>query len=165
MNNWIQGTGSRSQAFDFPLRYKLKDAINGNSFQGLGGKPGVAGSNSDHAVTFVDNHDTARNDRFGGSDQIGMAYAFILSHPGTPCVFWSDWSGSHQSSIKKLIAARKKAGVTSRSSWSVSKSEGGLYAAYIGSSLAMKLGTNDWQPSDSSYKLATSGNNFAVWVK
>jgi alpha-amylase len=163
--NWIRGTGQRSQAFDFPLRYKLKDSVNGNNFGALGGRPGVAGADSSHAVTFVDNHDTARNERFGGSDQIGMGYAFILTHPGTPCVFWSDWNGSHQGAIKAMISARKKAGVSASSSWSVNRAEGGLYAAYIGSNLAMKLGTNDWHPSDGSYKLATSGNNYAIWVK
>lgn len=163
--NWIRGTQGRSQAFDFPLRYTIKDSINKNDFGALGNRPGVAGNDASHAVTFVDNHDTARDQRFGNSDAIGMGYAFILSHPGTPCVFWGDWNGSHKDAIKKLISARKQAGVNSGSSWSVERNEYGLYAAYIGPKLAMKLGTHDWQPSDSNYKLATSGNNYAVWVK
>lgn len=44
-----------------------------------------------NAITFIDNHDTARNDRFGSDDSLIMGYAFILTHPGSPCVFWGDW--------------------------------------------------------------------------
>ena len=41
----------------------------------------------------------------------------------------------------------------------------GLYAAYIDDKVAMKLGTNDWSPSDKAYTLQTSGNNYAVLSK
>jgi len=29
----------------------------------------------------------------------------------------------------------------------------------------MKLGTNSWSPCGSGWKLATSGNNYAIWTK
>jgi alpha-amylase len=41
------------------------------------------------AVTFVENHDVARSDPVI-NDKL-MAYAFILTHEGYPCVFWQDY--------------------------------------------------------------------------
>jgi alpha-amylase len=166
VTNWVHGTGGKSAAFDFPLRSKLKDAIRSNDYGKLYGMPGVIGKMAGNSVTFVDNHDTARNDRFGSADQLKMAYAVILTHPGTPCVFWADWNeGAVQSTIKELMKVRKAAGVKKTSSWKVVETTGGLYAAYVNNRVAVKLGSKDWQPPDSSYKLKTSGNNFAVWAK
>ena len=41
------------------------------------------------AVTFVENHDVVRNDPVV-NDKL-LAYAFILTHEGYPCVFWQDY--------------------------------------------------------------------------
>ena len=41
------------------------------------------------AVTFVENHDVVRNDPIF-TDKM-LAYAFILTHEGYPCVFWQDY--------------------------------------------------------------------------
>src|SRR6185369_9706165 len=41
------------------------------------------------AVTFVDNHDFAGNDCVVNDKM--LAYAYILTHEGYPCVFWKDW--------------------------------------------------------------------------
>ena len=114
----------------------------------------------------MDNHDTSRDDRFGSNEQLALGYAYILSHPGTPCVYYADWQiSSVQTAIKNLIAARRKAGITSTSSVYIDKYTSGLYAAYINNNLAVKIGTGSWAPSDATYKLATSGTNFAVWTK
>jgi len=167
VTGWIKGTGSLSQAFDFPLRYTLRDAIKYNNYGSLGAyMPGVAGQDPSHAVPFLDNHDTSRDDRFGSTDQLAMGYAYILTHPGTPCVFWTDWGiSSLQNSIKLMITARRAGGVTATSSLYVERHEGGLYAAYVNNGrLAVKLGTTSWAP-DSNYQLSTSGNNYAIWTK
>ena len=167
VNNWISGTGQKSQAFDFPLRYTLQSAIKGNNYASMGWQlTGVIGLNPSHSVTFLDNHDTYRDDRFGSTDQLIMGYAYILTHPGTPCVFWTDWNiASIQSAVKTLIAARRKAGISATSSINISVYTSGLYAAYVGTNLAVKLGTNSWSPSDSTFKLYASGTNYAVWLK
>jgi alpha-amylase len=80
-------------AFDFPLRYRLKDLCDsyGYSLKNLL-EPGTLFRDKPfQAVTFVENHDF----RGGGSDPIFsdklLAYAFILTHPGYPCVFWHDY--------------------------------------------------------------------------
>ena len=42
----------------------------------------------DNVVTFVDNHDTGKeHDKWIVKDY-AMAYAYILTHEGTPCVFY-----------------------------------------------------------------------------
>ena len=45
----------------------------------------------DRAVTFVDNHDFRGGDQALIINDKLMAYAFILTHPGYPCVFWKDY--------------------------------------------------------------------------
>ena len=165
--NWISGTSQKSQAFDFPLRYTLQSAIKGNNYGSMGYVvPGVLGQNPSHSVTFLDNHDTSRDDRFGTTDQLIMGYAYILTHPGTPCVFYDDWyTSSIQTVIIKLISLRKAQGIFSTSPVYIYKYTQGLYAAQINGNTIVKLGTNSWSPSDTSYQLYTSGNNYAVWKK
>ena len=41
------------------------------------------------AVTFVENHDVVRDTPII-NDKL-LAYAFILTHEGYPCVFWQDY--------------------------------------------------------------------------
>jgi len=42
-------------------------------------------------VTFVDNHDTTQNPPDAVVHDKTMAYAFILTHQGYPCVFYLDY--------------------------------------------------------------------------
>ena len=78
-------------AFDFPLRYRLHGLCDGYGFslrtlaEGgvlLWSRPGAA-------VTFVENHDIVRDDPIFG-DKL-LAYSYILTHEGYPCVFWQDY--------------------------------------------------------------------------
>ncbi len=78
-------------AFDFPLRYRLRDLCDryGFSLRELI-QPGVLLWNRPRdTVTFVENHDVARNDPVINDKM--LAYAFILTHEGYPCVFWQDY--------------------------------------------------------------------------
>jgi len=166
--NWISGSGS--PAFDFPLRYVLRDTIRSNNFGALKGA-GVMSQRPDYAVTFIDNHDTERDDRFGSATQITMGYAVILTHPGIPKVFWSDWQiSSVNTAIRSLISIRKARGINSSSRLFVAQASSGVYAAYVGPSgstneIAVKIGTGSWAPPDASFKVATSGQNYAVWTR
>ena len=95
-----------------------------------------------------------------------MGYAFILTHPGTPFVFWDDFENGEIASLcKTLNHLRQDAGIQSGSSRYVYYGQGGLYSAIITGSnfkVAMKLGTSSWSPG-SGWTLVTSGDNFAVW--
>jgi alpha-amylase len=78
-------------AFDFPLRYRLRDMCDsyGFSLRTLA-QPGVLlWARPRDAVTFVENHDVVRDDPVVNDKM--MAYAFILTHEGYPCVFWQDY--------------------------------------------------------------------------
>jgi alpha-amylase len=60
------------------------------------------------AVTFVENHDIVRTDPVV-NDKL-LAYAFILTHEGYPCVFWQDYFnlGLAQEGTSNGIAALVK---------------------------------------------------------
>jgi len=80
-------------AFDFPLRYHLKDMCDGFGYdlRGLLAQDSVLTTEPDRSVTFVDNHDTTQNPGDGVVNDKMLAYAFILTHQGYPCVFWPDY--------------------------------------------------------------------------
>lgn len=79
-----------ASAFDFPLFYVLREMCN-NPWYDLKMLWG-SGLNSEfpmHSVTFCDNHDTDRSQPIA-CDKL-LAYAFILTHEGVPCIFWKDY--------------------------------------------------------------------------
>jgi len=95
IDDWLgdADTGSENPvgAFDFPLRWRLRDLCDrpGFSLRALAEPGTLVGDRPRDAVTFVENHDVAR-DTPVIHDKL-MAYAFILTHEGYPCVFWQDY--------------------------------------------------------------------------
>ncbi|WNG50100.1 alpha-amylase [Archangium minus] len=177
--NWIDATGGKSTAFDFTTKGLLQQAVQYNEFWRLkdsAGKPsGAIGWWAAKSVTFIDNHDTGPSSPSGGQnhwafpgDKVMQGYAYILTHPGIPCVYWVhfyDWG--HAAAIKSLIAARKEKGVTSTSAVSIQAADTSKYAAIItgnSGSLAMKIGSGAWSPG-TGWTLVNSGTNWAVWKK
>ncbi|GGC13290.1 glucan 1,4-alpha-maltotetraohydrolase domain-containing protein [Pseudoduganella buxea] len=178
--NWINGTGNACGAFDFTTKGILNDALaNGNYWRlkDSAGKPqGAIGWWPAMSVTFVDNHDTGPAASCGSGQNLWAApcgsvmegYAYILSHPGIPTVFYPhvyDWN--LKAPIGALIKARKAAGVTSTSAVAIQQATQGLYAAIVTGStrqLAMKIGPNSWSPG-TGWTLQASGTNYAVWIK
>jgi alpha-amylase len=178
--NWINGTNSSCGAFDFTTKGILNDALaNGNYWRlkGTDGKPqGAIGWWPAMSVTFVDNHDTGPAESCGSGQNLWPApcgkvmegYAYILSHPGVPTVFYPHiYNWNLKTPIAALIKARKDAGVTSTSAVAIQQASQGLYAAIVTGTtrqLAMKIGPNSWSPG-SGWTLQTSGSNYAVWMK
>ncbi|WP_188620637.1 alpha-amylase [Flavobacterium suaedae] len=76
---------AEASAFDFACYYRMRDAFANNDLTYLNGDM-LLKRNSYRAVTFVANHDT---------DEIYsnklLAYAFILTHEGYPCLFYRDY--------------------------------------------------------------------------
>ena len=119
---WVDGTKQngviQSAAFDFPLKFLINDAFKNGNWNALATQ-GMAGSTKyqRYSVTFVDNHDTYRDDNKMDNDKrVLAANAFILAMPGTPCVFLPHWK-AHKESIGKMIAARQAAGITNQSTF------------------------------------------------
>ena len=66
---------------------------------------------------------------------------------GVPCIFWQDWEGPLQETLKQLIQVRQQARVSSVSSWEVVKATQGIYAGFVGNWLAVKVGSAAWSPN------------------
>jgi alpha-amylase len=178
--DWINGTGSACGAFDFTTKGILNDALaNGNYWRlkATDGKPqGAIGWWPAMSVTFVDNHDTGPAESCGSGQSLWPApcgavlegYAYILTHPGIPTVFYPHiYNWNLKTQIAALMAARKAAGVTSTSAVAIQAATQGLYAATVtgsGHQLAVKIGPNSWSPG-TGWTLRTSGTNYAVWMK
>ncbi|MEL7424066.1 MAG: alpha-amylase C-terminal beta-sheet domain-containing protein [Bacteroidota bacterium] len=168
--DWIDDTQGKSAAFDFTTKGVLQAAVN-NQYWRLnigGGAPGVIGWWPSRAVTFIDNHDTGSTQAYwpfpGG--KVMQGYAYILTHPGVPSVFWDhyfDWG--LKGAIDALIEVRKDNGLHSESSIDIKEARWDLYAAEIDGKVAMKIGPGSWSPSGSGWVLRTSGNDYAVWDK
>lgn len=178
--DWINGTANSCGAFDFTTKGILNDALaNGNYWRlkDTSGSPaGAIGWWPAMSVTFVDNHDTGPAESCGSGQNLWAVpcgsvmegYAYILTHPGIPSVFYPHiYNWNLETQIRALISARKSADVTSTSPVAIQQATQGLYAAIITGNtgkLAMKIGPNSWSPG-SGWKLMTSGNNYAVWMQ
>lgn len=95
ITEWLDETNAWSDnpasAFDFPLRDRLKGLADsyGYSLNNLAAAGTLHRDRPAQAVTFVENHDVARSDPIINGKM--MAYAYILTHEGYPCVFWQDY--------------------------------------------------------------------------
>ena len=194
IQSWVNATsngGYKTRAFDFVLKGNLNYAFGYEGNTGLWDMSLLADSNNlframpEYAVTFIDNHDTGSTQRHWAFDEsdIAPAYAFLLTHPGYPCVAWqhyftgdeSQYIGGNSVSgtgytlrehIDELISIRKENGICYDSNIEVLSSSTYLYVAKItgnNGSLIVKIGGLDYTPSDSSYSCVYSGTNFAVW--
>ncbi len=93
-------TDTQIAAFDFPLRYQLKNVCDTPSYdlRNLTYGGSVVMKRPAHAATFVDNHDMG--DNMIVNDKL-MAYSFILVHEGYPCIFWYDYYNN--ASLARLL--------------------------------------------------------------
>lgn len=180
LKTWINGTGNRSAAFDFSLYYNaLQPAINNGNYAALAGYPGLAGQYgyADKAVTFIDNHDTfVKPGSFVTSTNIMKGYAYILTHPGIPCVFFPHYYGGsyskdgvtvnyagNQLAIDKIMAIRRNNGLNAYSSVVVTNSTT-FYSATIDNKVVVKIGPGLWNPG-TGWILKTSGTDYAIWER
>lgn len=119
IDDWLQAVNSfidnPVSAFDFPLHTNLKKLCDDAAFDLRGlVLDTVLDKTPACAVTFVDNHDTARVvDTAIINDKL-LAYAVILTHEGYPCVFWQDFfayglaSTGTRNGIQALVEAHEK---------------------------------------------------------
>ncbi|MDJ0575368.1 MAG: alpha-amylase family glycosyl hydrolase [Xenococcaceae cyanobacterium MO_234.B1] len=114
-----------SNIFDFQSYYTLRDSKgNYKALSGYGKGIGLIGDDTDghswknRAVTFLENHDTGyrtkgdgtpqkdhKFDSFANNWEVEQGYAYILTHPGIPSVYWKhyfDWGSELKNKIKAL---------------------------------------------------------------
>ena len=119
---WINATKVNgvptSAAFDFPVRYAVRDLI-ANNWGSMAKNGLISDANyRQYAVSFVENHDTEYRSSDKQQDPIRKdtlaANAYILASCGTPCVFYKHWQ-AYPTDIKMMINARHIAGITNTS--------------------------------------------------
>ena len=176
VKGWIEATGRTSAAFDFPFKYALNEAFSTGDLSKLVWK---ANGTTDqpagmihfgyprYAVTFVDNHDTYRDgSKFTGN--VLAANAFMLSCPGTPCVFLQHWLDNKEA-IKPMIAARLEAGVHNESAVKVLRTGRNVYMAEVTGkygTMVVKIGSEMISPEGyASDDIRAFGNDYCIWVK
>jgi alpha-amylase len=79
-------------AFDFPLRELLKGLCDqyGFGLKSLVYGETILQKQPQTTVTFVENHDLRDEGRPITNDKL-LAYSYIMTHEGYPCVFWKDY--------------------------------------------------------------------------
>jgi len=170
VKNWIDGTSKTSAAFDFPLKYYINSAFkSGSTSWGDLSKATLANSEdyARYAVTFVDNHDTGRPTGEASAPlyaNVEAANAFILTMPGTPCVWLSHWK-TYKLAIKKQILVRKAAGIHSQSTIVTrTASTAGFILNVQGTKGNVLLLLGGANTSTDGYKLAVEGTNYKMYV-
>jgi len=175
--DWLDAVNGEIKVFDFSTKGVLQQAMLSGEYWRLAdaqGRPaGLIGWWPANAVTFLDNHDTGPSP--SGSiqgrawpfpaDKVAAGYAYLLTHPGIPCVYWPhffDWGLKDK--ISALVKIRRAAGLNSGSAVSIARAEAGLYAAFVDGKVAVKLGDRPWSPG-AGWTLAADGPSYAVWAR
>ena len=176
----IDDANKNTLAFDFALMYAaFHEGIAVNNYNKLT-NAGLRGKGySKYAVTFIDNHDTFnRPDDQNVSDVCGkhdgssinnssvilQCNAYMLSLPGIPCVFYPHWI-KYNAEIKKMITARKMAGIHSESTMTESAGSGYYEATIQGKygSVVLYLGSSASKSAPSGYTEGAKGSGYAMY--
>ncbi|CAN4124385.1 unnamed protein product [Withania somnifera] len=169
--DWINNTNGTAGAFDVTTKGILHSAIERCEYWRLsdqkGRPPGVVGWWPSRAVTFIENHDTGSTQghwRFPGGKEM-QGYAYILTHAGTPSVFFDHIFSGYRSEIENLISLRKRNKINCRSKVEITKAERDVYAAVIDDKVAVKIGPGHYEPPSEHqrWKMAAEGNDYKVW--
>ena len=110
LKNWVDASGI--SAFDFACYYAVEKALDSqNDMHHLMSDqhPMLRTLRPDKAVTFVGNHDLddrkdVHPDNTIPKNKKLMAYAYILTHSGYPCIFYTDYENStNKTKLQKLM--------------------------------------------------------------
>lgn len=169
--------GYNTLAFDFATKYTaFNDGIAADNYGKLKGAGLPGAGKSRYAVTFLDSHDTFQRDNnefcgLGNSmkypGKIQQCYAYLLSMPGIPCVFYPHWV-SFKEQLKPMINARYKTGVHSESAVSDEAGNGYYKATITGTNGQIRLlvGPNSgYATTPAGFTLAVKGENYGVYYK
>ncbi|XP_028792557.1 alpha-amylase 3, chloroplastic isoform X2 [Neltuma alba] len=169
--DWINATSGTAGAFDVTTKGILHSALQRCEYWRLsdqkGKPPGVVGWWPSRAVTFIENHDTGSTQghwRFPSGKEM-QGYAYILTHPGTPTVFFDHMFSHYYSEIEALVSIRKRNKIHCRSTVRICKAERDVYAAIIDDKIAMKIGPGHFEPPNGSqrWSSALEGRDYKIW--
>jgi hypothetical protein len=134
--NWCDSTGGTAAAFDFTTKGILQEALGRTELWRLvdaqGKPPGMLGMWPSRAISFIDNHDTGStlNHWPFPSNHLQEGYAYIITHPGTPCIF-VDHLWTEQGGLRK-VRRGGRGGVLMGGGghWSALRAEPGCYSSH-----------------------------------
>ncbi|KAJ3695892.1 hypothetical protein LUZ60_001269 [Juncus effusus] len=169
--NWVDAAGDNALAFDFTTKGILQLAVQGQLWRlrdQTGKAPGMIGWRPERAVTFVENHDTGSTQNlwpFPG-DKVMQGYAYILTHPGIPCIFYDHYfEWNLRDEIHNLATIRRLNKIHPTSVLRIIAAEADIYVAAIDERVIVKIGTRyhvgNLVPPD--FHLVAHGNQYAVW--
>uniref|UniRef100_A0A0D9YYL4 Alpha-amylase n=1 Tax=Oryza glumipatula TaxID=40148 RepID=A0A0D9YYL4_9ORYZ len=174
--NWVDrvgGANSNATAFDFTTKGILNVAVEGELWRlrGEDGKaPGMIGWWPAKATTFVDNHDTGSTQHLWPfpSDKVMQGYAYILTHPGNPCIFYDhffDWGLKEE--IERLVSIRNRQGIHPASELRIMEADSDLYLAEIDGKVITKIGPRyDVEHLiPEGFQVVAHGDGYAIWEK
>nr|CAA34516.1 alpha-amylase [Oryza sativa Japonica Group] len=174
--NWVDrvgGANSNGTAFDFTTKGILNVAVEGELWRlrGEDGKaPGMIGWWPAKATTFVDNHDTGSTQHLWPfpSDKVMQGYAYILTHPGNPCIFYDhffDWGLKEE--IERLVSIRNRQGIHPASELRIMEADSDLYLAEIDGKVITKIGPRyDVEHLiPEGFQVVAHGDGYAIWEK
>ena len=174
----LNDAGYNTTTFDFATKYTaFNNGIASDNYCALKGAGLPGAGKARYAVTFLDSHDSFQRDgnEFCGEgnsmtvcrDKIMQCYAYLLSMPGVPLVFWPHWV-TFKDDLKKMLNARYKTGVHSESSVSDECGNGYYKATITGKNgeIRVLIGPNSgYGTTPSGYTLAVKGTNYGVYYK
>ena len=178
---WIKNNGYTSAAFDFGLKTTINNTFGTGNWDIADKSLAADASLSQYAVTFVDNHDTYRSSSNPLTNNILAANAFILALPGTPCIFWPHWT-VYKEELKKMIEARKKAGISNTSKIIRQEKVNGGYVTVVQgennnimviSGYPKNLSTDGYTPisvgttenANYAFYISNTAKNYTIYVK
>ena len=178
LQSHLNDAGWNTLTFDFAMKYQaFNNGIAADNYVALKGAGLPGAGKARYAVTFLDSHDSFQRDdnEFCGSgnsmnvckDKILQCYAYLLSMPGVPLVFFPHWV-TFKNPIKKMINARYKTGVHSESAVSDEAGNGYYKATITGTNGEIRLlvGPNSgYNNTPNGYTLAVKGTNYGVYYK
>ncbi|MFN3588037.1 MAG: alpha-amylase [Spirosomataceae bacterium] len=92
LERYVNQTGIR--VFEFSTFYALEQALDGDNMNILKDRNTFLKRNPAKSVTFTANHDTEKDTNQGNKINVAnklLAYAYILTHDGEPCIYYSDY--------------------------------------------------------------------------
>ncbi len=168
--DWVDETNGNSTTFDFTTKGILQEAVQGSLWRlsNHGKAPGLIGWWPAKSVTFIDNHDTGSTQAHWPfpANEVLEGYAYILTHPGIPCIFWDHLVDPKiRLALKKIIRLRKDYGIHSESDLQIIEASDGHYLAIIDERVMLKLGPRKWKPKESLWVKKLQGREYQIWVR
>ena len=168
LNSTKQDDRIQTAAFDFALKYPMQSAFGSGTWSALNDKGLAADPDYQrYAVTFVDNHDTGQNTNYDClKTNIMPANAFILTMPGTPCIFYKHYL-VYGDEINNCIKARRAAGVHNQSAiLTQQESNGGYILETQGTrgNLYLQVGGATANGCPYGYEPVQQGDGYALYI-